>query len=105
MNFKLSEWTPLSKTNSKLIYESWLKKITKPPTSINTWITIYPFLEQFNWTDTFILPYKVLREAHLQSFQYKILNRIINCIPRRKSEILWIQYSHAAATEISFWTR
>ena len=80
INIKVdSKWTPLSKTNSKLIYESLLKQIIKPPTSINTWIEIYPFLEKFNWTDTFILPYKVLREAHLQSFQYKILNRIINC--------------------------
>ena len=55
-----SKWTPLSKTNSKLIYESLLKKIIKPPTSINTWTEIYPFLEKFNWTDKFILPYKVL---------------------------------------------
>ena len=43
-----SKWTPLSKTNSKLIYESLLKKITRPPTSINKWIEIYPFLKQFN---------------------------------------------------------
>ena len=46
INIKVdSKLTPLSKTNSKLIYESLLKKIIKPPTSINTWIEIYPFLE------------------------------------------------------------
>ena len=28
-----------------------------------------------------------------------------NCIPGRKLEILRIQYGHAAAAEISFWTR
>ena len=28
-----------------------------------------------------------------------------NCIPGRKSGILRIQYGHAAAAEISFWTR
>ena len=59
INIKVnSKWTPLSKTNLKLIYESLLKEITRPPTSIHTWIKIYPFLEQFNWIDTFFLPIK-----------------------------------------------
>ena len=31
--------------------------------------------------------------------------RVRNCIPGRKSGILRIQYGHAAAAEISFWTR
>ena len=31
------------------------------------------------WTDVFLKPYICLRETKLQSFQYKIINKIINC--------------------------
>ena len=36
---------------------------------------------------------------------FTIYSGCVYCIPGRKSGILRIQYSHAAAAEISFWTR
>ena len=35
-------------------------------------------LEKHEWSVTFELPYKILREPYFQSFQYKILHRIVN---------------------------
>ncbi len=54
-------------------------KKTIPPTSIETWIDIFPFLGKVEWSTYFTIPQKITREPYLQSFQYKILNRIINC--------------------------
>ena len=49
-----------------------------PPSAINKWIETYPFLEACDWKTLFTLPYKITKEPFLQSFQYKLLNRIIN---------------------------
>ena len=35
-----------------------------------------------NWHEIFELPYKNTTEPYLQSYQYKILNRILNCNER-----------------------
>ena len=43
------------------------------------WIESYPFLETLEWERFYILPFRLTTEPHLQSFQYKIMNRIINC--------------------------
>ena len=40
---------------------------------------MFPFLEKHEWSVTFELPYKILREPYFHSFQYKILHRIVNC--------------------------
>ena len=52
------------------------------PTSINTWLDRFPFLENINWRDIYELPYKTVSEPYLQSYQYKIVNRILNCNER-----------------------
>ena len=57
-------------------------KITELPTSINKWIESYPFLETIDWKDIFELPYNITTEPYLQSYQYKILHRILNCNDR-----------------------
>ena len=72
----------LEKVTSKEIYMSLIKKITALPTSINTWVDTYPFLEKIDWKEIFELPYKISTEPYLQSYQYKILNRILNCNDR-----------------------
>ena len=61
------------------MYTHLIKQKTKPPTSLNVWIDLYPFLEILNWGDIFQLPYKITKEAYIHSFQYKVLNRILNC--------------------------
>ena len=70
---------PVQKVTSKFVYAHLIKQKTKPPTSLNVWIDLYPFLEKINWSDIFQLPYKITKEAYIHGFQYKILNRILNC--------------------------
>ena len=43
------------------------------------WIETYPFLENHNWSNTFLLPCKVLQEPYLQCFQHKSVHRLLNC--------------------------
>ena len=42
----------------------------------------YPFLEKLDWKEVFKLPFMITTEPYLQSYQYKILNRILNCNDR-----------------------
>ena len=69
----------ISKLLSADIYWDLITKVTKPPTAISTWLDLFPFLEQVNWKYLFICINKVTSEPYLQSFQYKILNRTLNC--------------------------
>lgn len=64
---------------SKHIYMELVNKISKPITSLDTWIDIYPFLETVDWKKIFSLPYQIVREPYIQTFQYKIINRTLNC--------------------------
>ena len=62
--------------NTKEMYINLIIEKTKPPRSIKTWINLYPFLEQYDWKKIYKITFKYMREPYLQSFQYKILNRI-----------------------------
>ena len=78
-----SELKPfISKTSNKQIVNKLLSSIIKPPTSIETWINIFPYLETEDWDPIFSRTFKTIRETSLQSFQYQILNRILNCNDR-----------------------
>ena len=57
---------------------------TQPPTAITKWIENYPFLEMVDWKEIYQLPYMIIREPYLQSFQYKIINWILNCKEKLK---------------------
>jgi len=70
---------PLLEINTKEIYSEFLRPYTTSPTSINTWIEAYPFLETLDWRDIFKLPYLIVREPYLQTLQYKIIHRTFNC--------------------------
>ena len=63
---------------SKELYTHLILQKSKPPSSLETWVNLFPFLEQYNWKDIFNIPFKYVREPYLQSFQYKIINRILN---------------------------
>ena len=39
---------PIEKVSSKLVYTHLITENTKPPTSLNVWVELYPFLENFN---------------------------------------------------------
>ena len=70
---------PISKVQSKLIYWEMTNLLTKPLTAMIKWIDLFPFLEKLDWKPIFSLVYSITREPYLQSFQYKILNRSLNC--------------------------
>ena len=69
---------PISLITSKDIYRKLIMENIKTPTAIDTWINIYPFLENYDWKDIYMIPFRYVREPYLQSFQYKIINRILN---------------------------
>ena len=64
---------------SKDINNELIARKIKPLTVIDTWLDIYPFLNDIDWSLVFKLPYKTVKEPYLQTFQYKVINRLINC--------------------------
>ena len=69
---------PISKCNSKHIYLMLLKGHTKSPTATDTWVNIFPFLDKENWQSIYKRTFEITKEPYMQSFQFKILNRILN---------------------------
>ena len=69
----------INSLKTKEITQEIINRIKKPLTVLDTWIEIYPFLETLEWAQIFKLPYKIVMEPYLQTFQYKIINRITNC--------------------------
>ena len=67
---------------NKDIYKTLINQIIQNPTAENKWHDLYPFLEKLNWKDIYSLPYKISNEPYLHTFQYKVLNRILNCNER-----------------------
>ena len=52
----------------------------EPPTSIEKWVNIFPFMmENIDWSKIFSLSFRTIREPFFHSFQYRVLNRILNC--------------------------
>ena len=70
---------PISKVTSRKVYWDTVKSKVKKPTSLEVWLDLFPFLESVNWSSIYNLVYKISKEPYLQSFQYKILNRTVNC--------------------------
>ena len=71
--------TEIKKVTSKKAYLELIRHVVKAPTAVETWLNLFPFLEQIEWNSVFTLVYKITKEPYLQSFQYKILNRTLNC--------------------------
>ena len=61
------------------IYWELMSTTVELPTAVNIWCDLFPFLETCSWEDIFERIFSVTQESYLQSFQYKIINRIINC--------------------------
>ena len=64
--------TEISKITSKKVYSELIRHVVKAPTAIETWLNLFPFLEQIEWNSVFTLVYKITKEPYLQSFQYKV---------------------------------
>ena len=70
---------PITKVTSSKVYWDAVNEKIKRPTVLKTWIDLFPFLENVNWSFVYSLVYKISGEPYLQSFQYKIINRSLNC--------------------------
>ena len=67
---------------TKLIYNIYIQFKEKQPSCIIKWIEEYPNSIhecQDLWASIFRLPFNVSRETFIQSFQYKIIHRLITC--------------------------
>ena len=72
-------WKHIESVTSKNIYIKTILGNIQPPTVVDTWINIYPFLEVVEWPNIFTLASKITGKPYLQSLQYKVINRILNC--------------------------
>ena len=68
---------------SKEIYQKLIMEKIEPPTSLEKWIHIFPFMENIDWSKIFSLSFRTIREPYFHSFQYKVVNRILNCKDKR----------------------
>ena len=64
---KVNKLKAIIKVKTVEIYQELVTRVSKPPTAI--WVNLFPFLEKHEWSVTFELPYKILREPYFQSFQ------------------------------------
>ena len=71
--------TDISKIKSSEIYSYYLALEYSPPKSQNKWIEYYPFLETLDWKPVYLLPFRIMNDAYLITFQYKILHRVFSC--------------------------
>ena len=70
---------PLSQIKSNTFYWHMINQKYTPPTSVTKWTEIYPSLVDHNRESTFHCTFTFCRETKLQTFQYRILHRIIPC--------------------------
>lgn len=77
------ELTDITNITVKIIYKVFLWTECKVPTAVKSWQRICPGQEHvFSegiWEHWWRLPYKLTREERLQSFCYRVLNKIIPC--------------------------
>ena len=67
-------------TNTKKLYWLFLNKSfpSKSPTCIGRWESLYE-IDPNIWPSLFLAPFISCRETYLQSFQYRIIHRILPC--------------------------
>ena len=68
-----------TRITSRKVYSELIRDTVKEPTAIETSLEIFLFLKQIEWNSMLTLIYKITKEPYLRSFQYKVLNRTINC--------------------------
>ena len=67
---------------TKCIYNEFITILYQQPACIAKWEKDYPdFFNKHDspWPEIYMMGFNICRETYLQAFQYKILNRIINC--------------------------
>ena len=78
INLEKSTIIPIgSYTNKQINLPKELKQLCI--SHVNTWTDLFPLLECVLWKLIFSATHHITLETYLQTFQYKILNRLINC--------------------------
>jgi hypothetical protein len=67
----------IKELTSFTFYWHLLEKITKSPISVENWISEFPFLNDKDFENFYMLPNTIIKDTKLQTFQYAILNQII----------------------------
>ena len=70
---------PLQKLTSQHIYWELINPKSKPPSSLDIWMDLFPFLDKLDWSNIFTLVNRVTCEQYLQTFQCKVLYQTLNC--------------------------
>ena len=68
----------IAEVSNQQLYLELLRNEIKEPTAVNTWTDLFPLLECVSWKLIFSATHHITLETYLQTFQYKILNRLIN---------------------------
>jgi hypothetical protein len=68
--------------STKLIYEELIKNRKREPTCVKKWSEIYPDFHTAGedlWSNIYKTAFNITRETYLQTFQYKLIHRLIVC--------------------------
>ena len=72
--------TPLVTVATNILYNQFIKNKYVKPAGLQKWQSISPgLIPEEEWPDILKRPYRCLRETKLQSLQFKIIHRTINC--------------------------
>ena len=66
----------INKIQSSQVYSYCIARLISIPDSQNKLKENYPFSENINWTNVDQLPFKILLDTYITTFQYKILHRV-----------------------------
>ena len=69
----------LNHVSNQDLYSEILTHKIKEPTAITTWLDIFPFLGKVSWKNIFRNTHQIAPDTYFQSFQFKIVHRLINC--------------------------
>ena len=72
----------LQKVKTNILYWAYVKKKARRPSCIQRWYENYPNLQSLEsniWETIFSFSFNITRETTLQSFQYRLIHRIIPC--------------------------
>jgi hypothetical protein len=70
------------KTTCKIFYWHLIRETNHRPNALNKWCNVYPRFRNAQkniWMRIFSTPFITVRQTKLQTFQYKILHRVIAC--------------------------
>ena len=69
----------LTKITTKRIYQTLVNKKIEEGTAIEKWINRFPILHDKEWSEIYKRGFKISTEPYLQTFQYKVIQGILNC--------------------------